>query len=235
MVPWLPAGGAFPPVESALDDPDGLLAAGNNLAPETLLRAYRRGIFPWYDDHQPILWWSPNPRCVFRRGDFHISRSLRRHLNSSTLTFTLDSDFETVIDACASPRDALGGTWITEDMRTAYLRLHRLGYAHCLAVRQDGHLAGGVYGVQLGSVFFGESMFSTRTSGSKSALAALWVLAPTLGIELLDAQVESPHLMTLGARLISRPDFQERLDDLIREVTPQPWPAGPFSWRDLNS
>lgn len=234
MVPWLPAGSDFPPVETALEDPDGLLAAGNNLAPETLVRAYRRGIFPWYDDNQPILWWSPDPRCVFRRGDFHISRRLRRHLNGADLNFTLDQDFDTVIDACAAPRDTLGGTWITDDMRAAYLRLHQLGYAHCLAVRQDGELAGGIYGIQLGGVFFGESMFSTRTSGSKSALAALWALAPRLGFELLDAQVENAHLMRLGARLIPREAFQRRLNTLIPDTSPRPWPTGPFTWEHLS-
>lgn len=233
MIPWLPAGSDFPPVETALDDPDGLLAAGNDLSPPTLLRAYRRGIFPWFDDNQPILWWSPDPRCVFRHGDFHISRSLRRHLNGHALTFTLDRDFEAVIDACAAPRDELGGTWITEDMRAAYLRLHALGYAHCLAVHEDGELAGGIYGVQLGGVFFGESMFSTRTNGSKSALAALWALAPDLGFELLDAQVENPHLLRLGARMLPRKEFQRRLDALIADSDPRVWPAGPFTWKDL--
>ena len=234
MVPWLPAGSDFPPVESALDDPDGLLAAGLDLSPQTLLKAYRRGIFPWYSDDQPILWWSPQPRCVFRQGDLHLSRSLRRHLHHADLTFTLDQDFDTVIDHCAAPRDADGGTWITGEMREAYREMHRLGHAHCLAVHQNGALAGGIYGIQLGRVFFGESMFSTRSNGSKSALAALWALAAELGFELLDAQVESPHLLSLGAVLMPRREFQRRLDDLIGDISPRRWPGGTFRWGELS-
>ena len=129
MIPWLPPGSDFPPLEEALDDPNGLLAAGNDLAPDTLINAYTRGIFPWYDPSQPVLWWTPNPRCVFRPGDFHISRRLGRHLRNADLTFYLDRDFERVIDVCAAPRDDDGGTWITPEMRAAYLRLHALGHA----------------------------------------------------------------------------------------------------------
>ncbi|MFP1680546.1 leucyl/phenylalanyl-tRNA--protein transferase [Alloalcanivorax sp. C16-2] len=232
MIPWLPAGGDFPPPEHALDEPNGLLAAGGDLTPDTLVRAYQLGIFPWYDASQPILWWSPNPRCVFRPGDFHISRRLRRHLRGTTLTFHGDRDFAAVLDHCAAPRGEDGGTWITAEMRAAYLRLHGLGYAHCLTVDEDGELAGGIYGVQLGGVFFGESMFSTRTDGSKSVLAMLWALAPRLGIQLLDAQVENPHLMRLGACLMPRADFQRELDRLIPDPSPRPWPKGPFRWRD---
>ncbi|MFP1684432.1 leucyl/phenylalanyl-tRNA--protein transferase [Alloalcanivorax sp. C16-1] len=233
MIPWLPAGSEFPPPEHALDDPNGLLAAGNDLSATTLVRAYRLGIFPWYEADQPILWWSPNPRCVFRPGDFHISRRLARHLRGTGLSFHLDDDFAGTLDACAAPREPGGGTWITTAMRTAYLRLHALGHAHCLTVRQDDELAGGIYGVQLGGVFFGESMFSTRTNGSKSALAMLWALAPRLGIGLLDAQVENPHLMRLGAYLMPRADFQRELDRLIVETAPRPWPKGPFYWGEV--
>ncbi|MCH2557439.1 MAG: leucyl/phenylalanyl-tRNA--protein transferase [Alcanivorax sp.] len=233
MIPWLPAGSEFPPPEHALDDPNGLLAAGNDLSAATLVRAYRLGIFPWYEAGQPILWWSPNPRCVFRPGDFHISRRLARHLRGTELSFHLDDDFAGTLDACAAPREPGGGTWITTAMRTAYLRLHALGHAHCLTVRQDDELAGGIYGVQLGGVFFGESMFSTRTNGSKSALAMLWALAPRLGIGLLDAQVENPHLMRLGAYLMPRADFQRELDRLIVETAPRPWPKGPFYWGEV--
>jgi len=232
VIPWLPAGSDFPAPEHALDDPNGLLAAGNDLSATTLVRAYRLGIFPWYEDGQPILWWSPNPRCVFRPGDFHISRRLLRHLRGADLSFHLDADFEAAIDACAAPREPGGGTWITTQMRTAYLRLHSLGYAHCLTVDQDGELAGGIYGVQLGGVFYGESMFSRRTDGSKSVLAMLWALAPRLGIRLLDAQVENPHLMRLGARLMPRADFQRELDRLVTDTTPRPWPKGPFRWQE---
>jgi leucyl/phenylalanyl-tRNA--protein transferase len=234
MIPWLSAGGDFPNPEHALDQPNGLLAAGGDLSPGTLLCAYRNGIFPWYDPSQPILWWSPDPRCVFRPGDFHIGRRLRRHLRGADLTFTLDRHFDAVIDACAAPRDGDAGTWITAEMRTAYRRLHQLGYAHCLAVHQDGELAGGIYGLQLAGVFFGESMFSARANGSKSALAALWALAPRLGIELLDAQVENPHLLRLGAWLMPRAEFQDNLDRLIGEIVALPWPAGPFLWSQLE-
>jgi len=234
VIPWLPPGSDFPPLEEALDDPNGLLAAGNDLAPDTLISAYTRGIFPWYDPSQPVLWWTPNPRCVFRPGDFHISRRLGRHLRNADLTFYLDRDFERVIDVCAAPRDDDGGTWITPEMRAAYLRLHALGHAHCVTVFEDGELAGGLYGVQLGGVLFGESMFSTRTNGSKSVLALLWRLAPRLGIRLLDAQVESEHLMRLGAFLMPRVDFQRQLDALITDTTPLPWPKVPIRWNDAT-
>ncbi|WP_199466666.1 leucyl/phenylalanyl-tRNA--protein transferase [Alcanivorax sp. EA2] len=234
MIPWLPAGGPFPAVEEALEEPNGLLAAGGDLSPSTLLCAYRQGIFPWYDDSQPILWWSPAPRCVFRPGDLHLSRRTRRTLRGWNPEIRLDQNFAGVIDACAAPRAGQDDTWITRDMRDAYLRLHHLGHAHCVTVHDDQGLAGGIYGIQLGGVFFGESMFSRRDNGSKCALAALWALAPELGIQLLDAQVENPHLMRLGAVLMPRQEFQTALRTLITDTEPRKWPPVPMTWNGLT-
>ncbi|EKF73618.1 leucyl/phenylalanyl-tRNA--protein transferase [Alcanivorax hongdengensis A-11-3] len=236
MIPWLLPGGDFPPTTSAQEDPPGLLAAGGDLSPERLLRAYSLGIFPWYDaDHQPILWWSPAPRCIFTPDTLHLSRSLRRHLNRTEQTFTLDRQFDTVMRLCAAPRSDGGGSWISEDMCQAYQQLHTLGYAHSLEVWQDDELAGAIYGIKLGGVFFGESMVSPRTNGSKSALAALACLAPALGIALIDAQVENPHLMRLGARLISRQDFEQQLASLIPDhVPPEHWPRDRWQWSQLQ-
>ncbi len=226
MVPWLEPGTPFPDTRTALRDPDGLLAAGADLSPETLLRAYSLGIFPWYDaDYQPILWWSPAPRCVIRPQRIHVSRSLTRHLRRTDFTVTLDRDFESVMCLCAAPRADGMGTWISEEMITAYVDLHQLGFAHSLEIWQDGAIAGGVYGIKLGGVFFGESMVSPRQNGSKMAFAALRALAPTLGIELIDAQVENPHLLTLGAELIDRPAFEGLLHQLIPDTAKaERWP-----------
>ncbi|MBD3645385.1 leucyl/phenylalanyl-tRNA--protein transferase [Alcanivorax sp.] len=226
MVPWLEPGTPFPDTRTALTDPDGLLAAGADLSPETLLRAYSLGIFPWYDaDYQPILWWSPAPRCVIHPRRIHISRSLARHLRRSDFTVTLDRAFESVMRLCAAPRADGLGTWISEEMINAYVHLHRLGYAHSLEVWQDGQIAGGIYGIKLGGVFFGESMVSPRPNGSKVAFAALRALAPTLGIELIDAQVENPHLHSLGAELIDRPAFEGLLKQLVPDAPKaEQWP-----------
>ena len=227
MVPWLEPGAPFPDTRHALTDPDGLLAAGADLSPETLLRAYSSGIFPWYDaDYQPILWWSPAPRCVIHPDRLHVSRSLARHLRRTAFTVTLDRDFEQVMRLCAAPRNDGAGTWISEEMVAAYVRLHELGYAHSVEIRQDGQIAGAVYGIKLGGVFFGESMVSPRRNGSKMALVALRALAPTLNIRLIDAQVENPHLMRLGAELIDRPTFEGLLDTLVPAVpAAEQWPG----------
>ncbi|MDX1805307.1 MAG: leucyl/phenylalanyl-tRNA--protein transferase [Alcanivorax sp.] len=235
MIPWLLPGGDFPPTHDALADPDGLLAAGGDLSPERLLRAYCRGIFPWYDaGHQPILWWSPAPRCVFWPEALHLSRSLQRHLRRTPLTFTLDHQFDAVMRACATPRADGLGSWISEEMCQAYGRLHQLGYAHSLEVWQEDTLAGAIYGVKLGGVFFGESMVSPRTNGSKSALAALTCLAPSLGIQLIDAQVENPHLMRMGAQLIRRDYFEAQLTRLIPgNPAAENWPPTRWQWPEL--
>ncbi|MGB2337416.1 MAG: leucyl/phenylalanyl-tRNA--protein transferase, partial [Alcanivorax sp.] len=178
MVPWLEPGDPFPDTRLALTDPDGLLAAGSDLHPQTLLRAYSAGIFPWYNaDTQPILWWSPAPRCVIRLDQLHVSRSLSRHLRQADFTITFDRDFEAVMRTCAAPRQGEPGTWINEEMIAAYCQLHQQGYAHSVEIWQNGSLAGCLYGVQLGQMFFGESMASPQRNGSKVALVALRNLA----------------------------------------------------------
>lgn len=236
MVPWLEPGAPFPDTCNALSDPDGLLAAGADLSPDTLVRAYSSGIFPWYDaEHQPILWWSPAPRCVFYPEQIHISRSLRRHLNKTDFTVTLDTAFSTIIALCAGPRRDDHGTWISQEMIDAYVNLHEIGYAHSLEVWQSGEIAGGIYGIQLGGIFFGESMVSPQLNGSKIALAALQQLTPTLGINLIDAQVENPHLLSMGASMISRETFHQHLSQWIPD-SPQPgaWPRGHWSRDELS-
>lgn len=198
----------FPDVESALAEPDGLLAAGGDLSPERLLDAYRHGIFPWYSDGQPILWWSPSQRTVFDTDSVHVPRRLARWLRRCDWTIHADTAFGEVMRACAAPRRHERGTWITADMLAAYVRLHELGHAHSIEVRDaDGRLTGGIYGVAIGRMFCGESMFSAQTNGSKVALLALCRALEGWGFPLLDAQVASDHLFTLGARDMPRLGF----------------------------
>lgn len=200
----------FPPVDNAT--PDGLLAIGGDLSPQRLVLAYRSGIFPWYTETDPILWWSPDPRCVIFPRQFKPSRSLQKSMRNRGYRFTLDSAFEQVIEACAGPRKTQQGTWLSPPMRKAYIRLARLGIAHSAEVWQDNELAGGLYGIALGSVFFGESMFSHRTDASKVAYARLNEKLLTWGFDMVDCQVTSPHLLRLGAREISREAFMKRLE-----------------------
>lgn len=211
QLPWLSPDPAspFPPAETALRDPDGLLAAGGDLSPERLLNAYRHGIFPWYSDDQPILWWSPDPRTVFRTDGVHLSRRFRRQLRGSGWVARADTAFIDVIDACASqPRPGQQGTWITASMRDAYVELHRLGHAHSVEVFDpDGRLVGGIYGVAVGRMLFGESMVSLASGGSKAALAALAARLHRWGWPLIDAQVENPHLLRSGAESWPRERF----------------------------
>ena len=197
----------FPDVEHALKEPDGLLAIGGDLSPARLLRAYRHGIFPWYSDDQPILWWSPDPRSVLYPERLKVSRSLRRTLKKKIFTVTADSAFRQVIRCCAEPREADGGTWLTDDMIEAYCRLHTMGYAHSIETWYQGELAGGLYGLSLGKVFFGESMFSRRSDASKVAFVHLVEHLQRWGYELIDCQVASAHLSSLGAEAIRRRDF----------------------------
>jgi leucyl/phenylalanyl-tRNA--protein transferase len=205
----------FPPLEQALDEPSGLLAAGGDLSPERLLAAYARGIFPWYSPGQPVLWWSPDPRAVLLPTEFHLSRSLAKSIRNKGVHVTINTSFEDVIDACAAPRPASPGTWITPEMRAAYVRLHRLGFAHSVEVRREGRLAGGLYGVRLGGMFFGESMFSAERDGSKIALAHLVRKCHHSGIAAIDCQLASRHLLGLGARCIARTQFKAMLARLI--------------------
>ena len=210
----------FPPAEQALEDPPGLLAAGGDLSPERLLAAYRHGIFPWYSPGQPVLWWSPDPRAVLFPEEFRRTRSLTKTLRNAGFTTTVDRDFGAVIDGCAAPREASPGTWITSEMRAAYLTLHALGVAHSVESWRDGVLAGGLYGVHLGGVFFGESMFSAARDGSKIALAHLVTVCLRNSIAVIDCQLYSRHLGSLGARTIPRTQFLRLLREQVGLASP---------------
>ena len=225
---------AFPPVERALREPDGLLAAGGDLATPRLLAAYRRGIFPWYEEGQPLLWWSPDPRCVFLAGDLHLSRRLRKEIRGSTFEVRVNTAFADVIRACAGPRRYQRGTWITRDVRNAFERLHAEGWAHSIEIWSGDRLAGGLYGLAMGRAFFGESMFSAQTNASKYALLFMDRLLRDGTVELLDCQVRSSHLLTMGARSVSRMDFVSSLDALCEQATSiEKWPELPITGPEL--
>ena len=201
----------FPDPRGALTEPDGLLAAGGNLQPQTLLNAYSSGIFPWYQDEDPILWWSPATRCVLPPTDLHCSKSLRKTLRRNDYQITVNHAFNDVIHACSEPRDDDGGTWITEAMVAAYNQLHQQGKAHSLEVWLDSELVGGLYGVAVGSIFCGESMFSRRANASKMAMAHLCRWGLESGLQLIDCQLVNPHLVSLGALSIDRSAFLAEL------------------------
>jgi leucyl/phenylalanyl-tRNA--protein transferase len=204
----------FPDVSLALREPDGLLAVGGDLTRERVLSAYRRGIFPWYSENQPILWWSPDPRTVLFPARLKISRSLRKRLRQAHFRVSMDEAFEQVIAACAAPRPGSSGTWITQEMAEAYQGLHQSGYAHSVECWLDGQLAGGLYGVAIGRVFFGESMFSRVSDASKVAFAWLVSQLKDWGFGLVDCQVYSAHLASLGAEEIPRAEFVKYLNIL---------------------
>jgi leucyl/phenylalanyl-tRNA--protein transferase len=227
MIPWLSAEPEFPAPEKALSDPNGLLAAGGDLSPQRLLAAYRRGIFPWYAAGEPILWWSPDPRMVLFPDELKVSRSLARTLRRADYAVRLDTAFDDVIRACAGkPREGQAGTWITAEMQQAYRDLHRLGHAHSVETWVDGKLAGGLYGIAIGRAFYGESMFSDARDASKIALAHLCAYLKQRGFGIIDCQMETSHLASLGARPIPRSDFAARLAGLCAQGdTPGPWPA----------
>lgn len=213
-ITWLTPDGDrewFPPLDQALDEPEGLLAAGGDLSPERLLAAYRRGIFPWYSAGQPVLWWSPNPREVLFPGEFKCSRSLSKTLRNRGFEVTFDREFAEVVKACAARRENSTGTWITSEMHAAYCGLHQRGQAHSVEVRFEDRLVGGLYGVLLGRVFFGESMFSRERDASKVALAHLAQRALVAGLQLIDCQLPTPHLRSLGSRPLSRAEFSARV------------------------
>ncbi len=227
---------SFPDVNHALQEPDGLLAAGGDLSPARLLRAYRMGIFPWFSDGQPILWWSPDPRMVLFPEELKVSRSLAKILRQQRFKITLDTNLDAVIRQCAAPRRDAKGTWITGDMISAYNQLNQLGYAHSVEAWQDDQLVGGLYGVALGKVFFGESMFSHVSNASKVAFVHLVKVLIEKSFQLVDCQVETAHLGSLGARNISRQQFIGILDNYCEAgVAGQPdvlhIPQLP-SWRD---
>lgn len=201
----------FPPVHRALREPDGLLAAGGDLSPARLIAAYRRGIFPWYSTGQPILWWCPDPRAVLVPEEFRTSRSLAKTIRNRGFVTRLDSAFRQVIDACGSMALRPGGTWLSPEMRAAYSELHALGYAHSVETWLENRLVGGLYGVALGRVFFGESMFSMERDASKVALARLCSELKTRDFDMIDCQMATAHLMSLGARLMPRAEFIARL------------------------
>ena len=224
---------AFPDVSRALSDPDGLLAVGGDLSAARLLYAYRHGIFPWYHGEQPILWWSPDPRAVLFPREVHVSRSLRRRMTAGSYRLSFDTTFVEVMSACSGPRanQPEGGTWITPAMQAAYVELHRLGHAHSVEIWMDGELAGGLYGIALGGVFFGESMFSRRTDASKLALVHLARQLDARCYALIDCQVHSDHLQRMGSVCIPRADFLS----LLEEHCSGPKQAAPWHAADNES
>jgi len=223
MIPWL-SEPVFPPVSRALAEPNGLLAAGGALSPEWLLASYRRGIFPWFSEGEPILWWSPDPRMILRPGQVRVTRSLGKTLRRGQFEVRVDTAFARVIEACGSLRAQTTGTWITPQMQAAYCRLHELGYAHSVESWQDGQLVGGLYGVALDRAFFGESMFSTVSDASKVALVHLSQRLEQRGFGVIDCQMTTSHLRSMGGIEIPRAQFVRELADLIdAEPAPQDW------------
>ncbi len=214
----------FPDVNLALAEPDGLLAIGGDLNPNRLLEAYRKGIFPWYSETQPIMWWSPDPRCVLLPDELIISRSLKKSLRKHDYKVTFNQRFHEVVKSCAEPRLDSSGTWITQAIMKNYQSLHASGYAHSVECWQNGDLVGGLYGVAIGQIFFGESMFSRKTDASKICLAHLVHLLKTQGCTLIDCQVYSEHLASLGARTIPRDEFSNILNQFCDPINTQIWP-----------
>lgn len=206
----------FPDIEEALDEPNGLLAVGGDLSPKRLLAAYKKGIFPWFSDDQPIMWWSPNPRAILKLGNFKVSRSLKKTLNKNTFQVTFDNAFDDVIQECSHTRKDGFGTWITEEMMSAYKELHALGYAHSVECWHEQKLVGGLYGLSIGHAFFGESMFTRKTDASKVALAHLVQQLKDWQFDFIDAQVSSEHMTSLGAINISRSQFSTELQRTLK-------------------
>jgi leucyl/phenylalanyl-tRNA--protein transferase len=211
----LPDTSFFPPVETALADPNGLLAMGGDLSVERLLDAYRHGIFPWFNPGEPILWWSPDPRMVLVPDEVRVTRSLAKRIRNGGFEVRLDTAFADVMRGCAEPREGAGGTWISPAMVAAYTRLHQAGYAHSVETWREGRLAGGLYGVAIGRMFYGESMFSREPDASKVALVQLARQLQRWGFGLIDCQMETPHLASLGASAMPRAAFTARLSELV--------------------
>jgi leucyl/phenylalanyl-tRNA--protein transferase len=228
LIPWLGPDSCFPPVEQAAAYPNGLLAAGGDLSVARLVEAYGRGIFPWFNEDQPILWWSPDPRMVLFPAELKISRSLAKTLRKSRLEVRADTAFREVIQGCRMPRHDQAGTWISDPMVEAYCELHRAGIAHSVESWLDAELVGGLYGVALGRAFFGESMFMRATDASKVALVTLVSQLERWEFGLVDCQMNTPHLASFGAREIPRADFTRRLRELIHyPPVPAPWQLAP--------
>jgi leucyl/phenylalanyl-tRNA--protein transferase len=215
VIAWLGADTPFPPLAAAQKEPNGLLAVGGDLSPRRLLDAYRRGIFPWYSEGDPILWWSPDPRMVLYPAELRVTRSLAKTLRNRSHEIRFDTAFAEVMRGCAAPRPGQGGTWIGPEMRAAYRKLHDLGHAHSAETWIDGELAGGLYGVAIGNAFFGESMFSRARDASKLALVGLVRRLAADGYGLIDCQMHTTHLESLGAREIPRAEFARRVKDLV--------------------
>lgn len=225
MIPWLQPGDPFPPLERALEEPNGLLAAGADLSPPRLIQAYENGIFPWYSEGQPVLWWSPDPRMVLVPSELRIPRSLKKRLAKRDYEVRADTAFGEVIRACAAPRAGQDGTWITGEIVAAYTRLHQAGHAHSVETWIGGRLAGGLYGVALGRMYYGESMFTVEPDASKIALAHLVRQLGRWGCGLIDCQMKTAHLARFGAREIPRREFMRKLSNLVN------YPRHARNWR----
>lgn len=226
MLTWLQRDSLdFPPLNKALREPNGLLAAGGDLRPERLIQAYRHGCFPWFQDGQPILWWSPDPRTVLLPDELHVSRSLAKVLRQGRYQVSFDQAFAEVIRTCAAPRSYAAETWITSPMQDAYLELHRRGIAHSVEVWRDGELVGGLYGLAMGQLFFGESMFSRADNASKVGFATLVERLKAWGFVLIDCQMPTEHLLSLGARTISRNEFARYLSRHLDQPNRAEWVA----------
>jgi leucyl/phenylalanyl-tRNA--protein transferase len=229
MLAWLERDSPFPPVEGALKDPNGLLCAGADLSVARLLAAYRQGIFPWYSGDEPVLWWSPDPRMVLFCDELKVSRSLAKSMRNKGFEVRIDCAFSRVIKACAGPRKGEPGTWLGKDMLAAYLALHRAGHAHSFETWRNGELVGGLYGVSIGRMFYGESMFSRATDASKVALVALVEALRARGCPLIDCQQRTPLLASLGAREIPRRQFLRRVAALVH------YPETPGIWKRVSA
>lgn len=216
MVPWLRGGAPFPPIEKALKAPNGLLCAGGDLSPRRLLDAYAHGIFPWFSEGDPILWWTPDPRMVLYPDELKVSRSLRKSIERGTYETRFDTAFREVIAECAAPREGQSGTWIVPEMMNAYTALHEMGFVHSVESWRDGELVGGLYGMSLGRVFFGESMFARAPDASKVALVRLVLRLRAEGCRLIDCQQATRHLASLGAREIPRRVFAKQVQESIQ-------------------
>jgi leucyl/phenylalanyl-tRNA--protein transferase len=215
MIPWLTPESPFPPLHTACVEPNGLLAVGGDLSPQRLIEAYRCGIFPWFNEGEPVLWWSPDPRMVLFPGELKISRSLGKSLKKGNYEIRIDSAFMQVMQGCAAPRKERPGTWIHEEMLSAYTALHEIGMAHSVETWIDGELAGGLYGVAQGKVFYGESMFSRVSDASKIALVHLVRHLERRGFKMIDCQMKTAHLASFGARELPRKEFSQRLKELV--------------------
>ena len=228
MLTWLKRDTlTFPPLTKAMREPNGLLAAGGDLSADRLVQAYRHGCFPWFSEGQPILWWSPDPRTVLLPEELHVSRSLAKLMRQQRYQVSFDRDFEAVIQACAAPRRDADGTWITDDMQIAYTELHARGHAHSVEVWDNDELVGGLYGLAMGQLFFGESMFSRTDNASKFGFATLVKHLQAWGFVLIDCQMATRHLESLGARSIPRQQFADYLRDHLDQPTTAQWDLNP--------